>query len=159
MWLGLHKHKKDYLRDAPKGFQMVRKEIQSCVPLLPFSCFFPSFICALSNFFLILLLLSYSHFFCNVWLIFFDLSFALEININTLFLVLNIWHFLFLFQPKGANKMMAPPPNQLIYTDRQKFILRSHIYQARSLIGSDASGLSGMSNSSIYFYFPNIVII
>ena len=23
IWLGLHKHKKDYLKDAPKGFQMV----------------------------------------------------------------------------------------------------------------------------------------
>ena len=27
--------------------------------------------------------------------------------------------------------------------EKQKFILRAHIYQARSLIGSDASGLSG----------------
>jgi len=66
IWLGLHKHKKDYLKDAPKGFQM----------------------------------------------------------------------------PKGANKMMSPPPNQLTYTDKQKFMVRAHIYQARSLIGSDASGLS-----------------
>lgn len=23
LWLGLHKHKKDFLKDAPKGFQMV----------------------------------------------------------------------------------------------------------------------------------------
>lgn len=27
--------------------------------------------------------------------------------------------------------------------EKQKFILRAHTYQARSLIGSDASGLSG----------------
>ena len=39
--------------------------------------------------------------------------------------------------------MMSPPPNQLVYTEKQKFMLRAHIYQARSLIGSDASGLSG----------------
>lgn len=24
IWLGLHKHKKDYLKDAPKGYQAVR---------------------------------------------------------------------------------------------------------------------------------------
>ncbi|XP_068680917.1 otoferlin-like isoform X1 [Montipora foliosa] len=66
IWLGLHKHKKDYLKDAPKGYQT----------------------------------------------------------------------------PKNAHKLMAPPPNHLIYTEKQKFILRAHIYQARSLIGSDASGLS-----------------
>lgn len=31
----------------------------------------------------------------------------------------------------------------MIYsTEKQKFILRAHTYQARSLIGSDASGLS-----------------
>lgn len=66
IWLGLHKHKKDFLKDAPKGFQM----------------------------------------------------------------------------PKGAAKVLAPPPNQLQYTEMRKFILRAHLYQARSLIGSDASGLS-----------------
>ncbi|XP_020629755.1 otoferlin-like isoform X2 [Orbicella faveolata] len=66
IWLGLHKHKKDYLKDAPKGYQT----------------------------------------------------------------------------PKNAHKLMAPPPNHLIYTEKQKFILRAHTYQARSLIGSDASGLS-----------------
>ncbi|XP_067033730.1 otoferlin-like isoform X2 [Acropora muricata] len=66
IWLGLHKHKKDYLKDAPKGYQT----------------------------------------------------------------------------PKNAHKLMAPPPNHLIYTEKQKFVLRAHIYQARSLIGSDASGLS-----------------
>ncbi|KAK3744957.1 hypothetical protein QZH41_000287 [Actinostola sp. cb2023] len=66
IWLGLHKHKKDYLKDAPKGYQ----------------------------------------------------------------------------SPKNAHKLMAPPPNHLIYTEKQKFILRAHTYQARSLIGSDASGLS-----------------
>ncbi|XP_048582007.1 otoferlin isoform X3 [Nematostella vectensis] len=66
IWLGLHKHKKDYLKDAPKGYQT----------------------------------------------------------------------------PKNAHKLMAPPPNHLIYTEKQKFVLRAHVYQARSLIGSDASGLS-----------------
>ena len=45
--------------------------------------------------------------------------------------------------------MMSPPPNQLVYRDKQKFMLRAHIYQARSLIGSDASGLSGET-----FLFP-----
>lgn len=25
IWLGLHKHKKDYLKDAPKGYQTVRE--------------------------------------------------------------------------------------------------------------------------------------
>ena len=44
--------------------------------------------------------------------------------------------------------MMSPPPNQLVYTDKQKFMLRAHIYQARSLIGSDASGLSGKDYDS-----------
>ena len=24
IWLGLHKHKKDYLKDAPKGYQTVK---------------------------------------------------------------------------------------------------------------------------------------
>ncbi|XP_066930260.1 otoferlin-like isoform X4 [Clytia hemisphaerica] len=66
IWLGLHKHKKDMLKDAPKGFQM----------------------------------------------------------------------------PKGANKVLAPPANHLLYSEQRKFILRAHLYQARSLIGSDASGLS-----------------
>lgn len=56
-------------------------------------------------------------------------------------------HFCCHLQPKGANKMMSPPPNQLVYTEKQKFMLRAHIYQARSLIGSDASGLSGNENN------------
>ena len=30
-----------------------------------------------------------------------------------------------------------------ILSEKQKFLLRAHTYQARSLIGSDASGLSG----------------
>ncbi|XP_047135991.1 otoferlin isoform X1 [Hydra vulgaris] len=66
LWLGLHKHKKDFLNNAPKGFQM----------------------------------------------------------------------------PKFCYKPLAPPPNQLIYGEHKNFILRAHLYQARSLIGSDASGLS-----------------
>jgi len=37
----------------------------------------------------------------------------------------------------------ALPANQITYSDQRKFILRAHLYQARSLIGSDASGLSG----------------
>lgn len=27
IWLGLHKHKKDYLKDAPKGYQAVREGV------------------------------------------------------------------------------------------------------------------------------------
>lgn len=38
---------------------------------------------------------------------------------------------------------MLAPPNQVVYSEQKKFILRAHLYQARSLIGSDASGLSG----------------
>ena len=34
----------------------------------------------------------------------------------------------------------------LFVSEKQKFVLRAHIYQARSLIGSDASGLSGNVN-------------
>ena len=43
--------------------------------------------------------------------------------------------------------MLAAPPLQITYTEQKKFILRAHLYQARSLIGSDASGLSGKTES------------
>lgn len=36
----------------------------------------------------------------------------------------------------------AVPTERLHYTEKGKFILRAHMYQARSLIASDASGLS-----------------
>ena len=36
----------------------------------------------------------------------------------------------------------------LFIPEKQKFVLRAHIYQARSLIGSDASGLSGNVNNT-----------
>ncbi|CAB4005702.1 otoferlin-like isoform X4 [Paramuricea clavata] len=77
IWLGLHKHKKDYLKDAPKGYDM----------------------------------------------------------------------------PRNAHKLMAPPPNDLVYKVKQKFVLRSHLYQARSLIGSDASGLSDAFAKVIFTHF------
>ncbi|XP_046858767.1 otoferlin-like [Xenia sp. Carnegie-2017] len=77
IWLGLHKHKKDYLKDAPKGYDI----------------------------------------------------------------------------PRNAHKLMAPPPNELVYKDKRKFILRSHLYQARSLIGSDASGLSDAFAKVIFTHF------
>ena len=54
------------------------------------------------------------------------------------------------FQPKFCYKALAPPPNQLVYAEHKKFILRAHLYQARSLIGSDASGLSGKIFKSIF---------
>lgn len=34
------------------------------------------------------------------------------------------------------------PPKELYYQEKQKFTVRAHMYQARSLIGSDESGLS-----------------
>ena len=40
IWLGLHKHKKDYLKDAPKGFQMVnnvKPYYCSSIQLYPFA--------------------------------------------------------------------------------------------------------------------------
>lgn len=36
--------------------------------------------------------------------------------------------------------------------EKQKFILRAHTYQARSLIGSDASGLSGEKKFDIKYF-------
>lgn len=41
-------------------------------------------------------------------------------------------------------KSTAPPAKELIYRNKEKLMLRSHLYQARGLIGSDDSGLSGI---------------
>ena len=38
--------------------------------------------------------------------------------------------------------IMSP---SLLLLEKQKFLVRGHLYQARSLIGSDDSGLSGLS--------------
>ncbi|XP_064487216.1 otoferlin-like [Ornithodoros turicata] len=43
---------------------------------------------------------------------------------------------------KNIEKVHIPPPSQLHYTEKSVFQLRAHMYQARSLIGSDSSGLS-----------------
>ncbi|XP_038216884.1 otoferlin-like [Zerene cesonia] len=43
---------------------------------------------------------------------------------------------------KNADRPRANPPSNIFYTERHKFQMRAYIYQARSLIGSDASGLS-----------------
>lgn len=43
---------------------------------------------------------------------------------------------------KNVEKLRAPPPRVLHYRSMHSFQLRAHMYQARSLIGSDASGLS-----------------
>ncbi|XP_074640585.1 otoferlin-like isoform X2 [Tubulanus polymorphus] len=43
---------------------------------------------------------------------------------------------------KNAYKLNSVPPNVLKYQEKQTFQLRAHMYQARSLIGSDDTGLS-----------------
>ncbi|XP_031355139.1 otoferlin-like, partial [Photinus pyralis] len=43
---------------------------------------------------------------------------------------------------RNADRPHALPPLTIHYTEKHVFQLRAHIYQARSLIGSDASGLS-----------------
>ncbi|XP_055599374.1 otoferlin-like [Uranotaenia lowii] len=43
---------------------------------------------------------------------------------------------------KHADKTTVPAPSDVRYVDKHIFQLRAHVYQARSLIGSDASGLS-----------------
>lgn len=43
---------------------------------------------------------------------------------------------------KQANRLNAMPPQVLNYKEKQMFQLRAHMYQARSLIASDATGLS-----------------
>ncbi|XP_035699842.1 otoferlin-like [Branchiostoma floridae] len=69
LWLGLNKHKKDFLGGLPKGYEQT-KAIQS------------------------------------------------------------------------AGRLQSVPPVTLKYEERQTFQLRAHMYQARSLVASDASGLS-----------------
>ncbi|XP_046413657.1 otoferlin-like isoform X1 [Neodiprion fabricii] len=43
---------------------------------------------------------------------------------------------------KNVDRPRALPPSTIHYIRKHKFQLRAHMYQARSLIGSDASGLS-----------------
>jgi hypothetical protein len=43
---------------------------------------------------------------------------------------------------RNAERPHALPPSVIHYTEKHSFQLRAHMYQARSLIGSDASGLS-----------------
>ncbi|XP_012140584.1 otoferlin isoform X4 [Megachile rotundata] len=43
---------------------------------------------------------------------------------------------------KNVDRPRALPPTVIHYVEKHKFQLRAHMYQARSLIGSDASGLS-----------------
>ncbi|XP_026674830.1 otoferlin-like isoform X7 [Ceratina calcarata] len=43
---------------------------------------------------------------------------------------------------KNVDRPRALPPTIIHYVEKHKFQLRAHMYQARSLIGSDASGLS-----------------
>ncbi|KFB41978.1 AGAP000389-PA-like protein [Anopheles sinensis] len=47
-----------------------------------------------------------------------------------------------LHELKNAEKSNVPAPTTIHYVEKYVFQLRAHIYQARSLIGSDASGLS-----------------
>ncbi|XP_045490218.1 otoferlin-like [Pieris rapae] len=43
---------------------------------------------------------------------------------------------------KNIERPRANPPGTIFYSERHKFQMRAYIYQARSLIGSDSSGLS-----------------
>ncbi|XP_054723978.1 otoferlin-like [Uloborus diversus] len=43
---------------------------------------------------------------------------------------------------RNAEKLQTAPPLSVRYAEKQVFELRCHMYQARSLIGSDSSGLS-----------------
>ncbi|CAK1554752.1 unnamed protein product [Leptosia nina] len=43
---------------------------------------------------------------------------------------------------KNVERPRANPPSTIFYSERHKFQMRAYIYQARSLIGSDSSGLS-----------------
>ncbi|XP_050085649.1 otoferlin-like isoform X2 [Anopheles aquasalis] len=47
-----------------------------------------------------------------------------------------------LHELKNADKATLPAPTTIHYVEKHAFQLRAHLYQARSLIGSDASGLS-----------------
>ncbi|RWS24122.1 Otoferlin-like protein, partial [Leptotrombidium deliense] len=49
-----------------------------------------------------------------------------------------------------ADDITIPPPKKLTYTEKHKFSLRVHLYQARSLIASDDSGLSD-PYAKVYF--------
>ncbi|KAG1674527.1 Otoferlin [Nymphon striatum] len=46
------------------------------------------------------------------------------------------------YEIKHAMESGSTPPNTITYNEKQTFQLRAHMYQARSLIGSDSSGLS-----------------
>ncbi|XP_038103984.1 otoferlin isoform X1 [Culex quinquefasciatus] len=46
------------------------------------------------------------------------------------------------YELKNADKSNVPAPSDVRYVDKHIFQMRAHVYQARSLIGSDASGLS-----------------
>ncbi|XP_065061799.1 otoferlin-like isoform X2 [Rhopilema esculentum] len=60
------------------------------------------------------------------------------------------------YAPRGfklANDWVTPfppPPRTITYTESNQFILRAHIYQARSLFGSDDTGLSDAFARVIY---------
>jgi len=55
---------------------------------------------------------------------------------------------------EDALSTLAVPPNYLHYTEKQKFTVRAHLYQARSLIGSDDSGLSDAFCRCVVTYKP-----
>ncbi|MPC26740.1 Fer-1-like protein 6 [Portunus trituberculatus] len=46
------------------------------------------------------------------------------------------------YELRNIERSLTLPPVSLHYTQKQTFQLRAHMYQARSLIGSDSSGLS-----------------
>ncbi|XP_058826537.1 otoferlin-like [Topomyia yanbarensis] len=46
------------------------------------------------------------------------------------------------YELKNSDKPNVPAPSDIRYVEKHVFQMRSHVYQARSLIGSDASGLS-----------------
>ncbi|XP_076068132.1 otoferlin-like isoform X2 [Oratosquilla oratoria] len=46
------------------------------------------------------------------------------------------------YEIRNVDRPMTMPPTSLHYTQKQTFQLRAHMYQARSLIASDSSGLS-----------------
>lgn len=55
---------------------------------------------------------------------------------------------------EDALSTLAVPPTFLRYTEKQKFTVRAHLYQARSLIGSDDSGLSDAFCRCVVTYKP-----
>ncbi|XP_055617396.1 otoferlin-like isoform X1 [Toxorhynchites rutilus septentrionalis] len=46
------------------------------------------------------------------------------------------------YELKNSDKTSVPAPSDVRYVEKHVFQMRAHVYQARSLIGSDASGLS-----------------